>query len=47
MRQWLFYGNSVRYAAAMGGPDYASFKNGWWALNTNLQEMHEALRPAK
>jgi len=47
VRQWLFYGNSVRYAAAMGGPDYASFKNGWWALNTNLQEMHEALRPAK
>ncbi len=41
LRQWLFYANSVRYASAMGGPDYASFKNGWWELTANLQEMHE------
>jgi len=37
--QWLFYANSVRYASAMSGPDYAAFKNGWWDLNKNLQEM--------
>jgi hypothetical protein len=37
--QWLFYANSVRYASAMSGPDYAAFKNGWWELNKNLQEM--------
>jgi len=37
--QWLFYSNSVRYASAMSGPDYASFKNGWWNLTKNLQEM--------
>lgn len=38
--QWLFYSNSIRYASAMtGAPDYASFKNGWWYLNKNLQHM--------
>jgi hypothetical protein len=37
--QWLFYSNSVRYAAAMSGPDYAAFKNGWWNLTKNLQDM--------
>jgi hydroxylamine dehydrogenase len=38
--QWLFYCNSIRYASAMtGAPDYASFKNGWWYLNRNLQHM--------
>jgi len=39
--QWLFYANSVRYASAMSGPDYASFKNGWWRLTKNLQEMRK------
>ena len=39
-KQWLFYANSVRYASAMtGAPDYAAFKNGWWNLTNNLQEM--------
>lgn len=38
--QWLFYCNSIRYASAMtGAPDYATFKNGWWHLTTNLQQM--------
>jgi hydroxylamine dehydrogenase len=38
--QWLFYSNSIRYASAMtGAPDYTSFKNGWWDLNKNLQQM--------
>jgi cytochrome c553 len=44
LRQWLFYAGSVRYSAAMGGADYASFKNGWWDLTRNLKEMEEALR---
>jgi hypothetical protein len=44
-RQWLFYGNSIRYASAMTGAfDYASFKNGWWELSEKLQTMKERLR---
>ncbi len=41
--QWLFYANSVRYASAMMGPDYAAFKNGWWYLTTNLQELKDSI----
>jgi hypothetical protein len=42
IRQWLFYGNSVKYASAMtGAPDYATFKNGWWNLTENLQLMKD------
>lgn len=44
LRQWLFYGNSVRHASAMGGPDFATFKNGWWSMTTVLQEMEESVR---
>ncbi|MBM4168105.1 MAG: hydroxylamine oxidase [Ignavibacteria bacterium] len=40
---WLFYANSIRYAAAMSGPDYATFKNGWWDLTKNLQDMKEEI----
>ena len=43
IRQWLFYANSVRYASAMLGPDYAAFKNGFWYLKENLLEMEEML----
>ncbi|MBI5365514.1 MAG: hydroxylamine oxidase [Planctomycetes bacterium] len=43
MRQWLFYANSVRYGSAMGGPDYATFRNGWFGLTENLREMEEWL----
>jgi hypothetical protein len=44
IKQWLFYANSIRYASAMSGaPDYTTFKNGWWNLNENLQEMKEWL----
>ncbi len=39
--QWVFYANSVRYASAMAGPDYAAFKHGWWDLHRNLREMQE------
>ena len=41
--QWLFYANSVRYGSAMGGPDYAAFKNGWWNLTRNLGELEDSL----
>ncbi len=40
IQQWLFYANSVRYSSAMSGPDYAAFKNGWWYLTKNLNDMH-------
>jgi hydroxylamine dehydrogenase len=42
IKQWLFYANSIRYSSAMtGAPDYTSFKNGWWHLNENLQNMKD------
>jgi hypothetical protein len=48
VKQWLFYGNSVRYAAAMTGAfDYAAFKNGWWELSENLQQMQDLLELKK
>jgi hydroxylamine dehydrogenase len=47
VEQWLFYANSIRYAAAMGGPDYATFKNGWWQLTKNLKRMHVWLKDSK
>ena len=43
IEQWLINANSVRYATAMSGPDYAAFKHGWWALTRNLQEMHDLI----
>lgn len=44
IKQWLFYANSVRYGSAMGGPDYAAFKHGWWDLSNNLEEMRDYIR---
>jgi hypothetical protein len=44
VRQWPLYLRSIRYASAMAGPDYATFKNGWWELTNNLQRMHESLK---
>ena len=46
-QQWLFYANSVRYAVAMAGPDYAAFKNGWWYLQQNLRHLKEKLQTYK
>ena len=43
VKEWLFYANSVRYASAMAGPDYATFENGWWDLTRNLEEMRYQL----
>jgi hypothetical protein len=39
MKQWLYYANSIRLGSAMGGPDSASFGNGWFDLTTHLREM--------
>lgn len=41
---WLFYSNSVRYARAMMGPDYAGFKNGWFDLSNTLQKMRSSVK---
>lgn len=42
IKQWLFYGNSVKYASAMtGAPDYAAFHSGWWDLSNNLMSMRD------
>jgi hypothetical protein len=44
VKQWLFYGNTARYASAMtGAQDYVAFKYGWWGLTTNLQEMKDKI----
>lgn len=48
VKQWLFYANSIRYASAMtGAPDYAAFKNGWWELSHNLQQMKDQIELKK
>jgi hypothetical protein len=47
IKEWLFYGNSVRYGSAMGGPDYTAFKNGWWDLTSNLEIMRSVVFPGK
>lgn len=47
VQQWLFYANSVRYSAAMSGPDYAAFKNGWWYLTKNLTDMQRLINQIK
>lgn len=47
IEQWVFYANSIRYASAMSGPDYASFKNGWWRASHNLQQMHDRIESRK
>jgi hypothetical protein len=42
--QWLFFGNSTRFAAAMGGADYGVFANGRWYMSKNIMEMHDWLK---
>lgn len=44
---WLLYANSIRYATAMSGPDYAGFKNGWYDLSNTLRQMHSNLNQNK
>lgn len=41
VEQWLFFGNSTRFASAMGGTDYGVFDNGRWWQQKNLQEMKD------
>jgi hydroxylamine dehydrogenase len=43
MEQWLFFGNSTRFASAMMGADYGVFAHGRWYLRKNLQELTEWL----
>jgi len=46
--QWLFYANSIRYAAAMAGaPDYAAFHNGWWELSKGLRYLETSIKTKK
>jgi hypothetical protein len=48
LRQWLFYGNSTRYASAMTGAfDYAAFKNGWWEMSENVERMKDKVETMK
>jgi hypothetical protein len=42
--QWLFYGNSIRFASAMAGADYGVFANGRWYQHKNLRLMLEQLK---
>jgi hypothetical protein len=44
IEQWLFYGNSVRFATAMGGADYGVFADGRWTQNKNLRKMADYLK---
>ena len=44
VEQWLFFGNSTRFATAMGGADYGVFANGRWYQAKNLQEMYDYLK---
>jgi hypothetical protein len=43
VEQWLFYANSIRFAAAMAGADYGVFANGRWSMAKNLAEIHDWL----
>ena len=44
VEQWLFYANSTRLAAAMGGADYGVFDQGRWYMSKNLQDMMDWLK---
>ncbi len=48
IKQWLFYANTIRYAAAMtGAQKYAAFTDGWWDLTHTLQEMKDKILSLK
>ncbi len=44
VEQWLFYGNSIRFASAMAGADYGVFANGRWYQHKNLRIMIDRLK---
>ena len=39
VEQWLFYGNSTRFASAMMGADYGVFANGRWFMSKNIRDI--------
>jgi len=41
---WLFYANSVRFAAAMGGADYGVFEHGSWYLARTIRQISEWIK---
>lgn len=42
---WLFYANSIRFAAAMaGGGDYAVFADGYYSHAKSVSELHDRLQ---
>lgn len=42
MDSWLFYANTIRFSAAMGGGgDYSVFANGYYQLNATLREIKD------
>jgi hypothetical protein len=47
VKSWLLYSNSIRYAAAMSGPDYAGFKNGWYDLSNCIHQMYYEVNKEK
>ena len=47
VKQWLFYANTVKYAAAMSAPYYTSFKDGFWDLSYNLRKMKDEIEIAR
>jgi hydroxylamine dehydrogenase len=42
--QWLFYGNSTRFASAMMGADYGVFDSGRWHMARTIQDMLDHLK---
>jgi hydroxylamine dehydrogenase len=44
VEQWLFFGNSTRFASAMMGPDLGVFAHGRWSMAKNIQEMLDHLK---
>jgi hypothetical protein len=41
---WLFYGNSSRFASAMGGADFGVFANGRYHQSSNLLQLTDAVK---
>lgn len=47
MNGWLFYANTIRFSAAMGGGgDYSTFADGRYQLSSSLLSLHQQYRQA-
>jgi len=44
LEAWLFYANSIRYGTAMAGPDYTTFKLGWYKLSDLAYQMEDYMK---